>query len=439
MVRGRGDQQADRRKFLRESASSVGALALGGAYVPASVMGANERLRLGIVGAGSRGGALMSWAHKLRDTHNVALVAVCDIWERRREQAAARLEQWNGRRPVVCRTIAELCDRADVDAVLIATADFQHCYHAALAVQAGKDVYVEKPFGCDFAQIRRAAEIIRQSDRIVQVGTQSRGSARYFEAANLVQSGRLGQVTYVEISEPIFQQRWRIPGAEQALTPNETDWEEFLAYLPPQTPFDARHYTEFRLFWPFSSGPFCQWMSHRIDLVNLVLGKLPISAVSQGGVFLWKDGRTNPDTVQCLLEYPGGVLVSYHMRMGNSAYGRGITFYGTAGTLELDKGIAFGGSSGGLVVEAGPESFRVDQSKRLRAKKEGALQLPAGPNIDYLGHFLDCVRSRQRPLGDIEAAYGHAVATCLANLAYRNNCKMLYDAQRGEMRAADAC
>jgi predicted dehydrogenase len=430
----------NRRRFLRESASSVGALALGTSYASTSTFGANERIRLGIVGPGSRGGSLMAWAHKLEAAHNVRFTAVCDIWNRRRTQAAKRVEAWNGRPPAVCRTIDELCDRKDVDAVIIATADFQHCFHAAVAVQAGKDVYVEKPFGCDFEQVKRAYDTIVRSDRVLQVGTQSRGAGKYYEAAKFVQSGRLGQVTYVEIAEPIFQQRWRIADSETSLTAADTDWNEFLCYLPKSLPFNPRHYREFRLFWPFSSGPFCQWMSHRIDLVNLVLGKLPIAAVSLGGVFLWKDGRTNPDTVQSLLEYPGGTLVSYQLRMGNRQNARGITIYGTQGTLELDSGLAYGDGGGGLVVESdrqhGATVFRVDSSRLLRAKQGGGEPLPRGEDIDYLGHFFDCVRSRKKPRGDIDAAFGHSVATILANQAYRSGCKMAYDPVRREMQPA---
>lgn len=430
----------NRREFLKRSASSVGAFALGATYLPNRALGANDRIRLGIVGPGGRGGSLMGWARKLAESHNVEFTAVCDIWEKRRLAAARRVEEWNGRPPAVCRTLAEICDRKDVDALLIATADFQHCYHAAHAVLAGKDVYVEKPFGCDFDQVRRAHAVIAKSDRIVQVGTQSRGAGKYYSAAQFVQSGKLGQVTYVEIAEPIFQERWRIPNAETALTAADTDWKEFLCYLPASLPFNPRHYCEFRLFWPFSSGPFCQWMSHRIDLVNLVLGKLPVAAVSLGGVFLWKDGRTNPDTVQCLLEYPGGVLVSYHLRMGNSGGGRGITVYGTNGTLELDSGLAYGNGGGGLVIETGRvngvQSYRTDATKVLKEKKEGGVKLEPGESVDYMGHFFDCVRSRQKPRGDIDAAYGHSVATILANQAYRTGSKMVYDSLRREIRPA---
>lgn len=420
----------DRRGFLRESASSVGALALGSTVVAGSVLGANERINVGIIGTGSRGGTLLNWIQRLASTHNLRVTAVCDLWPKRREQAAKRVETWSSRAPAVCRNLAELCGRSDVDAVLIATADFQHCSHAASAVAAGKDVYVEKPFGCDFGQVHRAYESIRAADRIVQFGVQSRGQGKYYQAARFVQAGMLGQVTYVEIAEPICQQRWRIE-ADDAPRPGEIDWAEFLTYLPGNTPVDGRRFREFRLFWPFSSGPFCQWMSHRIDLVNLVLGKTPTAAVSLGGVYLWNDGRTNPDTVQCLLEYPGGTMVSYHMRMGNSYNGRGITLYGTAGTLELDKAIAYGNGGIGAVAERqsdGPvPAFHVDRARLLKDKKSGGVSLDSPDNIDYLGHFFDCVRSRKQPRGDLRAAYAQSVATILANTAFRTGVKATYD------------
>lgn len=437
--------KTDRREFLKESAGSLGALALGATVLPAATLpvappSVLDTVRIGVVGVGSRGGTLVQWLLRLQETHHVQVVAVCDLWERRREHAAEKVLRATGKRPVACRTPAELFARKDIDGVLIATPDFQHCHLAAQAALAGKDVYVEKPFGCDFEQVRLAHDVLANTDRIIQLGVQSRGSGKYYEAAKFIQSGKLGQVTYVDIHEPICQQRWRITNAERALTKSDIDWGEFLAYLPSDTPFSARHYREFRLFWPYSSGPFCQWMSHRMDLVNLVLGQLPTSAVALGGVYLWKDGRNNPDTVQCLLEYPGGVLVNYHMRMGNSQHGRGMTIYGTCGTLEVDTGLAFGDGGGGLVVESEPihdiPSFEIDNSKLLRARRDGGVRLPASEDIDYLGHFIDCMRTRQRPRGDLEAAYGQAAATILAATAHREGCKMAYDPIARQMSPA---
>lgn len=437
---GDSSRQSQRRAFLTRTASSVGAFALGTTR-SASAGDVGSRLRLGLIGCGSRGGSLLAWALRLAPTQHVTVTAVCDLWEKRRHAAASRVSAAGMPTPAECRTPSELCDRTDVDAVLIATPDFQHPYLASMAALSGKDVYVEKPFGCDFVQVQRAKLLIAGTDRIVQMGTQSRGDDKYAAAARFVQSGKLGQVTYVEISEPIFQQRWRVPNAENAVRADEIDWAEYLTYLPHDLPFESRYVAEFRLFWPFSSGPFCQWMSHRIDLVNLVLGSRPRSAVALGGVYLWKDGRTNPDTVQCLLEYPGGILCSYHMRMGNSHQGRGTTIYGTAGTLELESGIAHGNGGGGLVHEnvsvTGERTFVVDSSRVLRARKDGGILLESAGSTDYLSHFFDCVRTRQQPRGNLESGVDHAFACILAHSAYRSQCKMILDDEGRTMTPAN--
>lgn len=434
-------KEMSRREFVAKSSIGVGALGLGTLFLPSRVFGANDRLGLGIVGPGGRGNSLMSWAHKLEESHNVQFTAVCDIWNQRREAAAKKVEQWNGKPPAKCRTIAEICEREDVDVLIIATPDFAHAYHLAYAVRAGKDAYVEKPLGCDFAQLKDAYNAVKETERVVQMGTQSRGSGRYFGARDFIKSGALGKVTFVEIYEPLFQQRWRIYGSENSIKKEDTDWKEFLCYLSPKKyKWNPRHYREFRLFWPFSSGCFCQWMSHKIDLVNLALDEWPQSAVAHGGVYIWKDGRTNADTIQCLLEYPSGVLATYHMRLGNSANGRGITIYGTNGTMDLNGGLAYGDGGGGEVTPENPDDpntrFNVDKSKVLKSRKEGGVKWESPPSVDHMGHFFECVRTRERTRADIDAGFGHALATTLANMSWRNKCRMVYDAENMEMRKA---
>jgi len=417
---------AGRRAFLATTVG-MGAMAITGDGV-AGVLGANERINVGVLGLGSRGGTLIGWIQKLAATHNLRVSAVADLWERRRVSAAQRIAGETGKAPVQCRTAAELFDRKDIDVVLIATPDFQHAAQSTQAVLAGKDVYCEKPFGCHHDEVRQAYEIIRASDRVFCLGVQARGMDKYLAAAEFVQSGKLGQVQYVEISEPIFQQRWRIPGSEASPRIDEIDWREFLGSLPvDKHPFDARAFREFRLFWPYSSGPFCQWMSQRIDLVNLVIGAAPTAAVALGGVYLWKDGRTNPDVVQCLLEYPGGPLCSYHLRMGNSAGGKGITLYGSAGTLDLEAGMAYGDGGGGLVTptetKTSAAQFVVDQSRVLKSRREGGVSLGGKESVDYLAHFFGAVRSRSTVRGDIHAAKAQADACILANYAYRTGAR----------------
>jgi len=396
------------------------------------ILGANDRISVGIVGPGNRGRSLIAWIERLAVSENVAITAVCDIWHQRREGVADELESRNGRKVRRCRRMDEICELKDVDALVIATPDFQHAPLARQAVEAGKDVYVEKPFGCDFEQIRLARDAVKRSGRVFQSGTQRRSRGIPWAAREFVQKGKLGKVSFVEITQALFHQRWRIPGSEYALTERDTDWDAFLMYTP-KVPFNSRHYLEFRLFWPYSTGIFCQWMSHAIDLVNLVLGEQPRSVVAAGGVYVWNDGRINPDTVQCLVEYPSGCLVSYHMRLGNGANGRWITFYGTQGTLDLEAGMAYGDGGGGEVILKNPGAaipeFIVDGSRRLPDRDKGGVLLEAEPDRDHMADFFAAMRQRRRPRAPIDAAFDQALATTMAGMAYRMGTKVSYDPQ----------
>ncbi len=424
------DNEITRREFVTTTSTvGAGTIVLGSCVIPQAAFGANDRLRVGIVGTGSRANTLMAWLHKLEKSHNVQITAVCDIWNQQRKAVVEKLSQNTDNKISQYRTLDEMGEQDDTDILIIATADFQHCYHAAKAVNYGKDVYVEKPFGCDFSQIKQAYLTIKASDRIVQMGTQSRGEGKYFGARDFIKSGALGQITYGEIYECTFQQRWRIKDSECSIKAKDTNWTEFLAYLDPQKyPWNPRHYREFRLFWPFSSGCFCQSMSHRIDLVNLVLDSIPKYAVAMGGTYLWKDGRTNPDTVQCLLEYPGGTMVTYHMRMGNEANSRGIYLYGTNGMLDLRKGKFLTKGGGGKVT------LKESDTVHPADKMDNKITFPSPPSVDHMADFFECVRSRKPARADVDAGYAHAVATTMANMAYRTGCRMEYDAEQMEIR-----
>ena len=430
--------RTSRRRFLGRTAQAVAA---AGAVAQTArsaerINGANERMSVGFVGVGARGRELMRRANQLAKAENVKLVGVCDIWTQARERGAGMLQQWNGTQPISCRTIDEICARKEIDALIIATADFQHPVHTCLAVEAGKDVYVEKPLGCDFDQIRKVRDVVRRSDRVVQMGTFRRSHGVPKAARDFIQQGRLGRVSYVEMVQPLFQQRWRIPGAEKSLREADTDWSEFLAYTPT-VPFDPRKYREFRLFWPYSTGIFCQWMSHAVDVVNLVLDELPKSVVASGGVYVWKDGRTNPDTAHCLVEYPRGCLFSYHMRLGNSANGRAPIAYGTTGTLELYTGLAYGDGGGGDIARDRPDDpgsiYNADAMTRLPDRAKGGLILDAPPDEDHMTNFFRCVRSRKTPNADIEAGFAHALATTMAGLSLRIGQRITYDAEHDKL------
>lgn len=425
-----------RRQLLGQGLRATAAL--GMAAPAARALNANERISVGICGPGDRGTDLMSKVASLAASHNLEITAVCDIWNQRREAAAKLVDDWTGRRPRQCRTPDELFSLPDLDAVIIATADFQHAYLARQAILAGKDVYVEKPFGCDFEQIKQARDVVRRSDRIMQIGTQLRYKGQYWAARDFVGNGKLGKVSYIEITQALFGPRWRIPGSEHSLTEKDTNWQEFLCYQEP-VPFNARHYREFRLFWPYSNGIFCQWMSHAIDLINLVFDEIPKAVTAMGGVYVWRDGRVNPDTAQCLLEYPSGCLVSYHMRLGNQGNPRWIALYGTQGTLDLEAGLAYGEGGGGEVTLLNPGSeypeFDVNAQKRLPERSKGGEPLDIPPDEDYMEAFFEALRTRRRPKADVEAAFGHALATTMAGMSLRSGLRMEYDLNKDQVIA----
>src|SRR5215467_12224327 len=273
-------------------------------------MGANGRVRVAIVGAGDRMmGALVPSFFTLAEEHNFELVAVCDIWKHHRETNTAKIastEKYKAKAQTIAtaRNTDELYAMKDIDAVMIATADFQHAYHAIEAVKAGKDVYAEKPFANIMKDANEALKVIGGSKQVFQVGTQRRSTPSYMRAKEYLDSGKFGDIVMAEMTWNVNQPgRWRRPKLVPQLREQDTDWKRFLINRPFEQ-FDARKHLEFRLFWPYSSGIPDQWMVHQIDTVHWFTGyNHPTSVVANGGIYLWRDGRKNFDTMTAVFDY----------------------------------------------------------------------------------------------------------------------------------------
>src|SRR5689334_16221051 len=243
-----------RREFLKVA----GAGAAGAALAPtaksyASIVGANDRVRVGIVGFSDRcrDALIPSFLQHNREL-NFELVAVSDIWSRRRDEAAAHLERVTGKRPALARNNEELYDRKDVDAVFIATADFQHAMHGVEAVRAGRDAYIEKPLANTMTDAKAIRQAVTETARVVAVGSQRRSSAKYQAAYEFIRSGQFGDIVMAEMMWNVNQPgRWRRPKLVAAMREQDTDWKRFLLNRPYE-PFDPRKHVEFRLFWPYS-------------------------------------------------------------------------------------------------------------------------------------------------------------------------------------------
>ncbi|MFN8206538.1 MAG: Gfo/Idh/MocA family oxidoreductase [Bacteroidales bacterium] len=337
-----------RRRFVKSVAAGSAGIAIGGLGFNASsygrIIGSNDRIRVGIIGFSDRCRssllpAFLSQSQEL----NFEIAAVSDIWSKRREDAE---QFFNGKgiKVALARNNEELYERKDTDAVIISTADFQHARHAIDAVKAGRDLYVEKPFAETMEDNRDALKAIQESGKIFQIGSQRRSGANYIAANEYIRSGKFGEILMVEMSWNVNQPgRWRRPDLVASIREQDTDWKRFLINRP-DAPWNPRHYLEYRLFWPYSSGIPGQWMSHQIDTVHWFTGlSHPRSVAANGGIYLWKDGRENADTMTAVFDYgpsddrKKGFQVVYSSRFTNSFGGTKELYFSNAGMLNLDK------------------------------------------------------------------------------------------------------
>jgi predicted dehydrogenase len=334
---------SSRRDFLKQTAiTSTGMFVGANAFSAKSygrIIGANDRVRVGVVGFSDRhrGSHIPSFMNHYKEL-NFDLVAVSDIWKKRREDGSAIWKEKMGHDVVACRNNEEMYDKKLVDAVFVSTADFQHALHATEAVKAGCDVYCEKPFAETMEDNRAALKTIKGSDRIVQIGSQRRSGANYHAANDFIRSGKFGPIKMVELTWNVNQPgRWRRIALLNQLKEEDTDWKRFLLNRPNDK-FDPRKYLEFRLFWPYSSGLAGQWMSHQIDTVHWFTGlQHPRSVVANGGIYAWKDGRKNWDTISAVFDYgpindpTTGFQVTFGSRMDNGSDNPTEIYYSNGG------------------------------------------------------------------------------------------------------------
>lgn len=439
--------EVTRRTFMK-AAGAAGVAVVSSASSYAGILGANDRVRVGIVGFSDRTKAslipcLLAHAKEL----NFEIVAVSDIWSLRREEGAAFVEGLTGTRPETTRNNDELYARKDVDAVIVGTADFQHALHGVEAVRAGRDAYVEKPMANTMDDARALRRAVKETGKIVQIGTQRRSTPVYQRAHDYIRSGAFGDIVMVEMTWNVNQPgRWRRPSVVPTLREQDTDWKRYLLNRPFE-PFDARKYLEFRLFWPYSSGIPDQWLVHQIDTVHWFTGlSRPRSVVANGGIYLWKDGRRNWDTMTAVFDYgplddpTKGFQVIYSSRMTNSAGGIKELYYSNGGTLDLDKNRV---TPNGGMREA--EAKAMGLAPNLLAEKELVEQAPgaavvtsADTGVDdstsaNMRNWMECVRSRKTPNADIEAGYSHSVALCMTIAAIQTGQRVGFDDQKQEV------
>jgi predicted dehydrogenase len=408
----------DRRRFLGASAA-----ALAAASSTTSARGANETIRIGVIGPGGRGTAVMKECIEYGSQYNAHVTSVCDIWKQRLDAASKLVSESYGTEAKTFPRHEDLLADKDIDAVIIATPDHQHSKMLQAAVEAGKDVYCEKPMGNVLAELNAANEAVKKSGRIVQIGTQRRSYPRYRSAADWVREGRIGDVVKVDVIWNAYSPyRWaKRPDDLSSLKESDVDWKAFLMGKPYR-PFDPKLYLSFRLFREFSSAIIDQWMTHGIDVVHMLTGeKYPVTAVAEGAILKWNDYRENPDTIQVVLKYgkPGNEFLATYGTTLINASGRMTRVQGTKGTMlvEDDWQISGDGSNNPNTLQTTTE-------------------IPEKPGTkNHMANWLDCVRRRapQDLYAPVAAGYGHSVACIMSVDSLWSGRRMRFDPATAEI------
>jgi len=442
--------EESRRTFIKQaSIAGAGLMFTSGLSAKSykRVIGANDRVRVGVVGFSDRhrSSHIPCFMNHYKEL-NFEVVAVSDIWSRRREEGAAIWKEKMQNDVKAYRNNEELYGSKTVDAVFVSTADFQHARHCIEAVQAGCDAYVEKPFAETMEDARAALKAVKETGKIVQIGSQRRSGANYHAADEFIKSGKFGPITMVELTWNVNQPgRWRRPELLNVLKEKDTDWKRFIMNRPYEA-FDVRKYLEFRLFWPYSSGLVGQWMSHQIDTVHWFSGlKHPRSVTANGGIYMWKDGRRNWDTLMAVFDYgpandpKSGFQVTFGSRMHNGADDPSEIYYSNGGELNLitneisPKGGLHEKEAAAMGMKANllPKLSLANTEKVVSSANTGGDMLTS----NHVRNWMECVRSRKQPNAPVEAGYSHSIANIMTNAAVHTGYKSTFDEATQEVMA----
>ncbi len=400
---------SSRREFFTKAASATAAgwATMYAAGADASP-GPNETVNLALIGCGLRGNQLLE---DFQAVPGQRFIAVCDVHATRLGETRERL---GGEKIRAVRDYRDLLDDQDIDAVVVATTGHWHVLPTIHACQAGKDVYVEKPLGTSIGEGRAAVEAARKYDRVVQIGTQQRSWEHYQRAAEIIQSGRLGEISEVKV----WDYDYFYPGfgsPPDADPPVELDWNLWLGPAP-RVDYNPNRYAHHYWFFDYAGAWQLDWAVHHYDIVNWCMGVTePISAIAMGGRMCFEDSNTEwPDTFSGVLEYSSGpvarqgFLLQYTFRAGcrREQRSHGKCFFGSEASMILDR-------SGYTIT---PEGGHKTKKESFRGR---------GP--DHQAVFLNNVRNHTMPLADVEEGHHASNPGHLLNIAWKTGRRIRWD------------
>jgi len=404
-----------RRDFIRDAALATAAVLVS----PASrILGANDRVRVGMIGVGGRGQDLLRQAMAVP---NVEVIAIADVYTRRWDEAkriAPGIQAVDDHR--------KLLDRKDIDGVIVASPLHIHARHFMDALDSGKDLYSEKTMTWSIPEADECLAAAKKSDRVVQIGLQHESSGQLADARRWIKGGLAGKVTSVESwmsrNTPHGKGQW-VRAVPADCTAANVNWNAFLNGRPDRQ-FDPFRLINWRLYWEFSGGNVTENMVHQIAWIMSALDlPLPSAAYMTGGVFSEKDGREVPDTIAVSFDFPGDVVVNWQSTFSNSRYGLGERILGSDGTIEHVAGAT------DMVSGESEETLRYYPEKVNRP--DGTAQTGTSPDQNHMANWIDCIRSRKAPNAPVEKGYTSAVACHMANLSYRQKQRITLEEAKG--------
>jgi predicted dehydrogenase len=423
----------NRRDFIKQAVATGAATAVAtrsvGAHVPAS-----DRVTLGLIGCGARGQELLQAALKVP---GVQIAALADCYTGRTERAKAR----TGGKAQVHADYREILARKDIDGVIVASPDHWHKAMAIEAMEAGKDVYVEKPLTYTVPEGLEIMAAVRRTSRVLQVGSQGMSTPIDIKAREIVKSGRLGTITMVRASynRNTAGGAWIYPIPPDA-NPSTVKWDQFLGPAPKR-PFDLERFFRWRCYWDYSGGVAGDLFVHLLTTIHFVMDAVvPATAIASGQLYRWKESREVPDTVNAVLTYKDGFTANLSTTFNNeSGDESGFAILGTKGAIRFQGSrLVFTPENvhenNRWVVDSWAQpladAYYADPKVQAEESPEtwkpgtspaGETWQETGPEgtIVHMGHFVDAVRSRQQPNEPAERGHHAAAGAHMVNMALR--------------------
>jgi predicted dehydrogenase len=440
----------NRRDFMTRSVM-IGLGATVARRASAAQVPPSDRLTVGLVGSGARGQELLEASGQIP---GVEVVAVCDAYTGRIERARARTNN----RAAAYNDYRAILENKEIDAVIVATPDHWHLKMVMDALNAGKDVYVEKPLTFAVDEGPKIAETVRRTGRILQVGSQGISSATAAKARELVKAGKLGQVTMVRASynRNTAGGAWIYPIPPDA-SEQTVNWEQFLGPAPKR-PFSLERFFRWRCYWDYSGGIPTDLFVHLATTIHHVTdAKMPRHVFASGELYRWKDSREVPDTVNAVLVYPEGFTANLSSTFNNqSSSESGFEILGTEGTLSFrGRTLTFSpenvNEDNRWVVASWPEALESAYyaDPKVQARETPETWAPTmkesrevwnewgqDDTLVHLTRFFECVRTRTAPVEDAVVGHRAAAVAHLVNRSIREKRPVEWDFQREGARKA---